>query len=496
MATPGMMIPKLGPKFRMIRPDVYRNRENGVEVRRRGGKWVVWDPNDPRRRNVEYTGQMAEVLGPAKPIVAPGEGRPPAPSAKPGKADPNATVPKDKNNQQTEKPAASGPADDPTVSADPLAPILERLGISLEGDISRIRKLVEASPAFVNLGRAPDAPTINAVATAKRLADIEFGASVRETQRGKELLKRQAPQNLADIRSWYDQTKGTLNAGRTADQAAADAAVAAAEGGAADVIRSLGGGANEAAGAIGAAGAAEAGTLRALGLAQSNFNSGALGQLSLERSGQLLRQQRGDQQRADALAATLAEAERQRGNVQATREVDLRQQNFANQQAAFGQEMNVRQFNQGLRQQQIQNLQSIPALEIAAATAGPEVAQAYSDALNGGQEPESPGSIANRRARIAAQVRKNRAATMEKIAGTVGQAQEGPDGAVVPVYATADKAVAKAIAIARANGLDLRKPEVRAMIRETVRTSVQHLKPWELEQAWRRSGLVPLPSKK
>lgn len=500
MATPGMRIPKLGPNFRQVKPDVFFNEDTRVTVLKKDGKWVVQRPGRTGVYFNDYTGQMAEVLGPARPIVAPGEGRPPAPSARTGKADPNAAVPKTKNNQQTPKPAATRgqpPADDPTASADPLAPILERLGISLSGDIERIRKLVEANPAFVKLGRVPDAPTINAVATAKRLADIEYGGAIRETRRSSELLERQAPQNLADIRSWYDQVRGTLSTAKTDDQAAADAAVAAVEGGAADVMRSLGGGASEAAGAIGAAGVAEAGTLRALGLAQQNYNSGALGQLSMEKAGQLLRQQRGDQQRADQLAALLAEQERQRGNVTATREVDLRQQNFANSQAAFGQEMQTREFNQGLRQQRIQNLQSIPALEIAAATAGPEVAEAYASALSGGQRPESPGSIANRRVRVAADVRKRRGAAAEAISGAVApQTVEDPaTGEKITRPLTADQAIQRAVNIARSKGLDLRKPEVRQLLRETVRTW-SGLKPWQLEQAWRRTGLVPLPSKK
>lgn len=498
MATPGMMLPKLNPNFRMVAPDKFVNQKNGVQVRRVQGKWVVWDPNDPRRRNVEYTGMMREVLGPARPVVAPGEGRPPAPPVR-EVHDPSQNVPRTKNNQTKPKPSAAAgapPPDEPGMAADPLAPILERLGVSLSGDIQRIRDLVEANPAYVKLGRVPDAPVINAVKTAGRLADIEYGGAIRTTKRGQEILERQAPQNLADIKSWYDQTRGTLTDMKTADKAAADAAVAAASDNAAGVLRSLGGGANEAAGAIGAAGVAEAGALAQLGLVQQNYQSGALGQLSLERSGQLLRQQRTDQQRADQLAAALAEAEHQRGNVQATREVELGQQNFANRQAAFGQEMSTREFNQGLRQQRIQNLQAIPALEIAAATAGPEVAQAYSDALTGGAKPESPGSIANRRARVAKDVRTRRAQAAEDISGAVApQTVEGPDGSKSTRPLTPDQAVQRAVNIARAKGLDLRKPEVRQLLRETVRTW-SGLKPWQLEQAWRRTGLVPLPSKK
>lgn len=395
---------------------------------------------------------------------------------------------------------------------------------SIRGDLRTLQKLAMQG-VTVPLSRIPNVPSIDPKKWGKTAADLQFGEAIRELSRGITGQSAQGAQNLSDIGSWYGDVRARLEAARGADvksNAAALAEQAASDQG---IIEALGGGASPAAAAVGQTAAQNQAMLRGLGAATSSYDEAAIGQLSAEAAGQQLRQSRIDQNRMAELQNELGDVRMKRGAVAAQSEMEAMLQNFQNRQSRFQQEMGAREFNQNVRGQRFSQRAAIPALRMSASMADVERLGAEANALNAIDAPTMGGGgggtprLANgltpyqqaslelrgaqagekaiqARAKQISATRKDVRQRREKYFDDLTGALSATDAEGRRVVQGAENAASKAVALARARGLDLRKPEVRNLVLDAIGTSVTGFDRRRYMNLIMRYGNVPIPKGK
>jgi hypothetical protein len=178
---------------------------------------------------------------------------------------------------------------------------------------------------------------------ASRLAGLQFDPQIRMAELERERVTAQGPQNLADIKNWYDEVLASQATAKQRDAAIIASGVGSVGDAAAKVVSSLGGGANPGAGVVGAAGAEAAGTLAALGAAGNEYNEDIRPLLQAEGAGVSAREMAMQSQRAREVAAQIMNLRGQRGAAEASAGLDIQRMNNELAQQDFQNNLAVEQ---------------------------------------------------------------------------------------------------------------------------------------------------------
>lgn len=363
---------------------------------------------------------------------------------------------------------------------------------SLTTDIGRLYRLAMSGP------RAPKAPVIDAEKFGATGADLQYGEVIRELTRSVENADRQGDQNLADLGNWFGSAKASYETSAANNQrsgAAARAAQAAADAG---IAASLGGGASAAAAALAQSAGSNQAFLGGLTAAGEQADQRNIAQVEAEKAGALVKQKRIDDAREIELRNELGDKRFLRGRAAYEGELEARNINWQRQMQGF-------EAAAGAQGQKFSQLSSLPALKISAMMAGTQLTGAETDILNaleyptggsgggGGGTPRLPNGmtpgeyarliLARDKAAIArddkttAEVRARRSKYFDDLTSALSGTHkvQDPDTGKVEFKRNiqgARNAMNKAVVLARARGLELRKPAVQQLIMDAVLSSV------------------------
>lgn len=381
---------------------------------------------------------------------------------------------------------------------------------SIRGDIGRLQRMAMQSQA-IPLSRVPKVPVINARKFGATGADLQYGEVIRELTRGIANQDRQGDQNLADLGSWFGTAKASFETAaannqrateaRVAEQAAADAAIAA----------SFGGGASEAAGALAQTAQGNQAFLRGFQATTGAADQANVAQIEAEKAGALVRQRRIDEAREADLRAELGDKRFLRGRAAFEGELQARDLNWTRAMQNFEAEMGVRDRNRAGRETRFNQLSSLPALKLSAMMAGTQLTGAEADILNaldygggsgGGRSgtPRMPNGMtpgeyhnalrnaAKDRAAASGKVQARREKYFNDLTsslsarGVVGQDPDSGEDLEGHLVRSPEQAVSRAVALARARGLDMRKPVIQKMMYDAIITSIPGWNPRNVER--------------
>jgi hypothetical protein len=176
---------------------------------------------------------------------------------------------------------------------------------------------------------------------ASKLADLKFGAGIKEAQTAVDRQTGQAAQDLHDIENWYGQVLGAQKTAAGRDSDMTKAGVGSVRDAVSRIVSSLGGSANTGASDVASAGENQVGTLQALGTTQDQYNSDIAPLLKDESAGARTRQVNLNTTNAQDLARQLAELQQQRGDEEASQSMNIAGFNNTVAQNQFGDDLEI-----------------------------------------------------------------------------------------------------------------------------------------------------------
>ena len=216
--------------------------------------------------------------------------------------------------------------------------------------------------------------------TAQAMAQEQFQPQINDQQLLVNRDPRQAAQNEADVRNWYNQVTGAQKAAGTADARDIAQGVNATDAQTKALVNSLGGSANQGAGLAAAAGENAAGTLAAIGASQQGLDSELAPILAAQAAQQKTNQRNIDQtKQADDLQA-LQNLQGQEGNAQTNAQEQLQSANNSLDQARQQALLQIQQYNNSLAQQKYQNQLGLLSTQVAAQMNGVNMAKDAAEA--------------------------------------------------------------------------------------------------------------------
>jgi hypothetical protein len=345
---------------------------------------------------------------------------------------------------------------------DPISSLLQSIYGSVPGiDASGLSKLglpksALISAALANQGGKPMTPA----QIDQLVSSITQGSTVKSMyERDRENTLKQNESNLSQIKDWYGQVTDAQGVATQRDaefgKQALDANTATTQA----IIGSLGGEANQGSYVVGAQGENTAGTLNALGQIQNQYNADIAPLLKLEGAGALAREQGAGAARLRDLSRSLMQQQSQASSDEAKLRFDVWQQNNQLANDRLTRLMQIKQYNQGLRQQDFNNQLGVVQAGISAQTAGAQL---------GASVANSAGDFVNAATR-AAQADKPKSKWLPW--GTAPkQRKEAAYGDIVNAVKGRNLSLQQAITVAtqimnsRGYGWSVKNPGVRATI--------------------------------
>jgi hypothetical protein len=212
---------------------------------------------------------------------------------------------------------------------------------------------------------------------ASKLADLKYGASIKEAQTAVDRQPGQADQDLHDIEHWYGQVLGAQKTATGRDSDMTKAGVSSVRDAVSRIVSSLGGSANEGSGDVGAAGENQVGTLQALGTTQDQYNSDIAPLLKDEAAGAKTRQVNLNTTNAQDLARQLAELQQERGGEEASQRMNI---------VGFNNDVSQKQFGDDLAVQQAKEAAALTGAKIIGALNNPKLPKGAFDNTSGTQK--------------------------------------------------------------------------------------------------------------
>jgi hypothetical protein len=234
---------------------------------------------------------------------------------------------------------------------------------------------------------------------ADALAGLQYDSQLRDLAHQGDVNKLQGEQNSHDIGSWYDQALKSLGTAKTRDAAITQAGLGSVKSADQAILASLGGDASGGASTVASAEQQGEGTLAALGTVQDQYNSDIAPIVTQERAGQLSTERARGSQRASDLAVALANAKGERGGSVASHLMDIRQYNNTIKDNQLQRLLEIKAQNKAAEQQTFNNQLAVQQANLAALATGAKIA-GYS---TGAKKP-AKGSFADTPASVKAQI--------------------------------------------------------------------------------------------
>lgn len=371
---------------------------------------------------------------------------------------------------------------------------------SIRGDIKRLQRLA-MSQSPMPLGAVPKAPQLDPKKYGATGADMQYGEVIRELRRNISRQDAQGDQNVRDLSKWFGEAKGSYETAAANNARSSEAAVAEQAAADAGIAASFGGGASEAAAALAQTAQGNQGYLRGMKQAGATADQSNIAAVAAEGAEAATQQRRIDEAREAELRMDLGDKQMLRGKAALAGEMEARDTNFQRAMSSFEANMNARNFNREGRSQRFQQLSSIPALKLSALMAGTQMTGAETDILNaldyptggsgsGSGTPRMPNGMtpneyanqiykrdkdaAARKERVGKDVRARRTKYFDDLTTALSGTTKDDEGNVTKNVRGAGNAMGKAVALAKARGLDLKKPAVQELILSGIETSVDN----------------------
>jgi hypothetical protein len=205
---------------------------------------------------------------------------------------------------------------------------------------------------------------------ADALAGLQYDSQLRDLAHQGDVNQRQGEQNSHDIGSWYDQALKSLGVAKTRDAAITQAGLGSIKSADQAILESLGGAASGGASTVASAAQQGEGTLAALGSVQDQYNADIAPIVTQERAGQLSTERARGSQRASDLAVALASAKGDRGNSVASHLMEIRQYNNGIKDNQLQRLLQIKQQNKADEQQTFNNQLAVQQANLAALATG------------------------------------------------------------------------------------------------------------------------------